>query len=498
MNLSIFTAACCIVSLLYLPGHATAHDHGEGLLALAPSRVLLNADGQNNRWNGIGRIKSRKGSHCTATLIDTRSSGSPVEAPAYLLTNGHCISRRNGLIITDAEIEGTVEFNFFTDSTVYSYPLKRVRWSSMQGVDLAIVELQPTLGELIADGIQPLRLTNQMPEDGRDILSIGAPLYIGTGHLRMAACVHQSSGEILQQPWVWRHTVSNQCKDIAKGSSGSPLLTRDTLEMFAVLNLTNQPSPESFAIERGMEFPPGFPPQAPDSNFGSPVTRLNECFIDGELNTDPQQCRLFPAHSIIFEKPPRQYVKVRLDAQGNEVYPGWNLKFTVDKPFYRYKKVDSPLQCENPVGYSHTIASQDASIDDPVDRQIGINWLCIVGVTSADERPSHGMMRNTLTLAVELQAAGPTSEPRVHIEKNRFGSYEINWLRDSGGLIDRYTMKIGPPAKTDCADPQGFKRLLGSNLVLRRKSLPIKICTYAHDVNGQRSSVREDIVSVTE
>ncbi|MBI6854357.1 trypsin-like peptidase domain-containing protein [Pseudomonas cichorii] len=496
MNLRVFAGACCVASLLHLPA-AAAHDLGEGLISLAPSKVLLEADGQSVHWNGIGRIKSKKGSHCTATLIDTRSPDSPDDAPAYLLTNGHCISRRNGLIITDSEIKGTVQFNFFTDSLAYSYPLKRVNWSSMQGVDLAIVELQPTLASLIADGIQPLRLTNQMPEDGREILSIGAPLYIGTGHLRMAACVHQSSGEILQQPWVWRHTVSNQCKDIAKGSSGSPLLTRDTGEVFAVLNLTNQPSPESSAAKGEVTLPPGFPPQAVDSNFGSPVTSLNECFIDGVLTTDPQQCRLFPVHSILFEKPPGQFAKVRLDALGNEVYPSWDLQFRVDKPFYRYKKVDSPLECENPVGYSATITSRDARIDDPIDARVGINWLCIIGASSADERPSHGMMRNALTLAVELLAAGPTSDPQVHIKKNRFGSYEVNWLSDPG-RIDYYTAKIGPVSTTDCTDPQGFRRRLGSNLVLRKKSLPMKICTYAHDANGQRSSVREDIVSVSE
>ncbi|WP_404823601.1 trypsin-like peptidase domain-containing protein [Pseudomonas capsici] len=496
MNLRVFAGTCCIASLLHLP-KAMAQDPGEGLVSLAPSKVLLEADGHSAHWNGIGRIKSKKGLDCTATLIDTRSPDSPDDAPAYLLTSGHCISRRNGLIITDTEIEGTVQFNFFTDSIPHSYPLKQVHWSSLQGVDLAIVELQPTLASLIAAGIRPLRLTKQMPEDGRNILSIGAPFHISTGHLRMAACVHQSSGVILHQPWVWRHTVSNQCKDISQGSSGSPLLIRDTGEVFAVMNLTNQPSPEGSAVKNEMALPPGFPPQAVGTNFGSPVTSLNECFIDGVLNTDPDQCKLFPVYSITFEKPPRHYAKVRLDALGNEVYPTWDLQFTVDKPLYRYKKVDSALQCENPVGYSGTIASGNARIDDPIDARLGINWLCIVGVSSADERPGPGMMRNALTLAVELQAAGPTSAPKMHIEKNRFGAHQVMWLLEPG-LIDYYTAKIGPPATTNCTDLQGFKRRLGSELMLRKKSLPVKICTYAHDVNGQRSRVREDLVSATE
>lgn len=498
-------AAYCIAGLLPFAGHASDitfntasnSDLGEGLRSLASSKVLLNADGSRAHWNGVGRINSKKGMSCTATLIDTRSADSPPDAPAYVLTNGHCISRQNGLIVTDGEIEGSMQFDFFTDTTARSYPLKRIKWSSMQGVDLAIVELQPTLKTLTDEGIQPIRLASRMPEEGRDILWVGAPLYQDTGHLRMAACVHQSSGEILEQPWVWRRSVSNQCQDVDTGASGSPLLIRDSSEIYAVVNLVSEPlSPDPPDDEE--EFAPGFPILAPGSNFGSPVTHLSQCFVSGVLSTDPSTCSLFPTFSISFDDPsaPRHYAKVRLDADGKALYPGWNLRFTVDKPLYRYKKVDSARDCENPVGYSQAYASQGAVIDEPVDTRIGINWLCIVGIASADERPSPGLMRNALTLAVELQPAGPTAEPRMSIEKTRFSAYSVHWSLDSG-LIDHYRVKIGPPETTDCSDPQGFNRRF-ANLVLRAQSLPKKICTYAYDVNGQRSAVREDLVSAPE
>ncbi|KTB74227.1 hypothetical protein AO068_20640 [Pseudomonas sp. ICMP 3272] len=161
MKPTTITGACCIAALLPFSIHAAA-DLGEGLLSL----VLLNADGSRDHWNDIGRINSRSGSNCTATLIDTRNADSPPDAPAYALTSGHCISRQNGLIITDGEIEGSVQFNFFTDSVARSYPLKRVSWSSMQGVELAIVELQPNLETLIKDGIQPLALAIELQPAG--------------------------------------------------------------------------------------------------------------------------------------------------------------------------------------------------------------------------------------------------------------------------------------------------------------------------------------------
>ncbi|CAM3421137.1 trypsin [Pseudomonas floridensis] len=491
MNLPTLAGVCCLATLLPFYTFATAAEQP----ALTPSQVLLNADGSNDHWNGIGRIKSKTGSQCTATLLDTRSPESPPDAPAYVLTSGHCIDKQVGTIITDRAVEGSMTFNFFTDSTPRSHQLKRINWSSMQGVDLAIVELQPSLESLIAKGIRPIRIASEVPEPGREILWVGAPLHKDTGHLRMAACVHQTSGEILEQPWVWRNTVANQCRDVDTGASGSPMLIRDSAELYAVLNFTNQSSAPSTPANQRDELAPGFPSLPADSNFGNPVTLLNRCFVKGILSTAPEQCSLFPTFSVDFEtlgKQPAQYARVRLDTQGNVVYPGWELRFLIDTPFYRYKKVTSAQQCENPVDYSPAIAAQDAAINDPVDTRIGINWLCIVGVTSEDERPAIGLMRNALTLAMELQPAGPTPAPVVKVQKTRFGTYTVSWSHEPA-LIDYYTVKTGPPQSTDCNDPEGFKGRF-SNLVVRPQSLPLKICTYAHDVNDQPSVLREDVI----
>jgi hypothetical protein len=493
MNLIRFAGLCWLCALLPVAvAHAADSAPAEELNTLAPSRLLLNADGLHDHWNGIGRIASTRGLHCTATLIDTRSPDSPTAAAAYVLTSGHCINRELGVMLADEEIEGTVQFNYFADTTPRSYPLKRVVWSSMQGVDLAIVELEPTLQSLVDDGIQPLRLADTMPAPGRDILWVGAPLYKDTGHLRMAACSHEPSGEILSPPWVWRRSVSNRCKDIDTGASGSPLLIRDSGEVYAVVNLITLSAVSGSADSA----PPGFPPLAHGSNFAMAVTHLHPCFVDGLFNPDPAECHLFPTFSIRFDPVqgrPKQFAKVRIGEDGTEIYPRWGLSFTASVPFYRYKTTDSAPDCESPIGYGNVEAAQNATIDALVNTRIGINWLCIIGLPSADERPSLGLMRNALALAMELQPAGPTAEPHVTIEATRFKTYSVRWALDTG-MIDYYTVKIGPPETTDCSDPEGFRRRFG-DLVLRARSLPKKICTYAHDVNGQPSQLREDIVT---
>lgn len=462
----------CALALYTLAANAQSMDFGDGLENLSPSRVLTNQLGHHDHWRGVGRIQSDDGRTCTASLIDTRTDSNVEASPAYLLTSGHCLYRKNnGVIIADQPVAGTVTFNYFADTIEHQPPfaLKRVNWSRMQGVDLAIVELQASLETLIAAGIVPLQMAEKAPQADTDILIVGAPLAFESPYLRMAACTHQPSGELIEQPWVWRHTVQNQCKDIKEGSSGSPVLTRDTNQLFAVINTT---TPD-------------------DGNFGNPISYLRQCFVAGRFSTDPEICPLFPTFSVEPDAPVRSYAKLRLDAEGNEVYPEWNMAFSINKPFYRYKTVREAIQCENPHDYSHAIEATNARINARIGPQAGIHMLCIVGVDSADERPSPGLMRNALTFATELLAASPPSPAQVQISQ-RAGRYTLNWDYDPR-LISKQTFKSGPAKSTDCEDPAGY-RGAWRTLNVSQNQLPVKVCTYAYDHADQQSEVREDVL----
>jgi hypothetical protein len=465
-----------------------AGDFGEGLGNLAHSKVLENHDGRYNHWNGIGRIMAKGGMHCTATLLDTRSQDSPANAPAYVLTSGHCVEKKNGLIVTDRVVEGEVLFNYFSDTQPRSFALKRINWSSMQGVDLAIIELQTPLSELIAAGIEPIQIARDMPAIGGDILLLGAPLKHGTGYLRLAACTQQQSSDVLEQPWFWRNSVKNQCRDVSEGSSGSPVLLRESNEVFAVLGTSTQGS-------RGqpVELPEGFPAPSPDSNYGSAMTFLRNCFAKGVLVQDPQECALFPTYSITFKSPVKRYAKIALDMHGQAVYPAWDLRFSLDTPFYRYKQVERAHQCESPHHYSTALPTENARISDAIGLRPGMHLLCIIAVTAVDERPSLGMMRNALTLAVELLPPGPTEAPKV-LMKHAGGGYSVSYGQDPR-LFSHYSLKFGPPESTDCFDAQGQRKAATSRpLHFPANKLPLKLCTLAYDLNGQPSAVREDLL----
>ncbi len=481
----------CAFAVCFWAAGAHAKDFGDGLENLSPSRVLTNQNAHSDHWKSIGRIRSDDGSSCTATLIDTRADDSTSATPAYVLTSGHCLYRKdNGVIITDLPVTGTITFNYFADTVEHQqpYPLKRINWSSMQGVDLAIVELHASLDSLIAAGIEPLHIAQKTPAAGADILVVGAPLGFESPYLRMAACTLQQSDEFIEQPWVWRHTVKNQCQDLKQGSSGSPVLTRETNQIVAVLNTTTLSSNGQNAAVVPVD---ETPPLRQSGNFGNPVSYLRQCFVAGQFQTDPEICPLFPTFSVEPSGIAKYHTKVKLSPEGKEIYPDWDMAFAIDKPFYRYKTVRQAIQCENPRDYSPAITAENARINARIGPQTGLHMLCILGVDSADERPSIGLMRNALTLATELQAAGPASPAQVQISR-RADSYVITWHFDTQ-QISKQTLKVGPVSSTDCSDAASY-RGAWRRLILRPHQLPAKVCTIAYDHAGQPSAIREDVL----
>ena len=171
-----------------LPGAliAAPKDFGEGLVNTSAPRLLTNACQEHAHWNGVGRIRNEAQTLCTATLLDTRDA-SGKSGPAYALTSSHCLHRLNGAVQKDLPIKGSISFNYFDDTleSIKTYPLKTLKWGSSQGVDLAIIELQAPLADLLKDGITPLKLADEVPADGNDILALAAPEW---DTLHLSAC----------------------------------------------------------------------------------------------------------------------------------------------------------------------------------------------------------------------------------------------------------------------------------------------------------------------
>ncbi|WP_395609561.1 trypsin-like serine protease [Pseudomonas sp. B22129] len=506
--------------------NAAPKDFGEGLANSGPARMLTNARREHDYWNGIGRIRNDEQTLCTASLLDTRDENG-LSGPAYVVTSSHCLHRLNSSVQKDLPIKGSISFNYFDDTldALKTFPLKTLKWGNSQGADLAIIELHSSLADLIKAGIRPLKLADQVPADGTDILALMAPEW---NTLHLSACVQQASQELVEQPFVWRETMKNQCNGTERGSFGGPLLDRQSNLLFGILSTSTRDQPQERKCQRDApcEVIDGMPAWQPETNYGSPITFLNQCFVKGVLQANSKHCDLYPIVSIAFKNPEpiQQYFTHQPDGKGNDIVPRWNLTFATNTPFYRYKTTRRAIDCENPVHYSSPIKADNAWINDAIDAQAGLHMLCIVGVTSAEQTVTNNMMRNALTLAVELAEPGPTRAPSLTINLDRLGllAYTVIWNLDPP-FMRRYLYKYGPAATTDCASTSNYLSIPGKpeldgededppiDLVyplndsagmpqqkfaqlISVRNTPIKICTYAFDQADQPSTLRIDLL----
>ncbi|MDI3272878.1 trypsin-like peptidase domain-containing protein [Pseudomonas sp. AL03] len=454
-------------------------DYGDGAENFSSPDYLKNKDGKFNYWKGIGKLSGPLG-NCTTFVIDTHSKLD--SDPVYALTSAHCLNKKNGVIDIDKPIEGTITFNYFDDTTdaYKNFPVKKVVWSSIQGIDLGILELDTTQGELKAAGVAPLKLASEAPAEDTDILIVNA----ASGYpLKAAACTHHSSSALFEKPWVWRHSVRNQCKGIVGGSSGSPVLIRATNEVYAVLGTR----------AKDVTRLPGYD-YVESSNYGSPTAILNDCVVDGRINTDPNTCQLYPTASLPLPSDIIQYAKIAIETDGKPLMPTWNFPINVSTRHYRYKQTYIPLDCEKPDGYSPSIDGINALVDVSMGPQPGLNNLCIIGTDSLDNPLPAGTYRNAVTVPTYLHAAGPTPAPELVIFfDKKVNRVSIEWPVRKNEGIDLYQRKYGKPEQTNCDDPQGYTDVT-FNMSRGERDMPLKVCTYAHDTNKQRSAVHEYIL----
>ncbi|WP_226506378.1 trypsin-like peptidase domain-containing protein [Pseudomonas sp. MWU16-30317] len=481
MNLHRYRAAIGLSLTLTLTAPAVIADPP------AP-RFLDNADGLNTLWNGVGKLET-SASGCTAFLIDTRSADH-AQTPAYILTAGHCVDKSPSSVILDQPIEGTVVFNYFKDTaeTRTSVALSQVKWSAMHGADLAIIELDSTLDQLTEAGINPLALTTK-PVDGSEMVILGIP---GAETLQWAGCKSEWAGTLIEAPWVWRHQVKNNCRGVTQGVSGAPAIDPAGNRVFAVIGTTTGGSSADSRQNAPFEVVDGVAHWRDVTNYGSTVEHLPACFAEGRFDSTRQGCGLQPSFSVIpdADQPPLQDMKMRRDERGELIAPSWNYRFSISTPHYRYKAVGDAQECESAVGYSQALDAQDAVIDDILPAQTGVHALCILGVESDQQRSWPGLLRNSVTHAVQLHDPSPARSPRISHE----------WSDDGKLLVLTYVsqphtttlkLKRGLAGEVDCSDEEGYV-FFDHNIAMVRglDEPPLQLCAYGLDSNGALSELK--------
>ncbi|MGX0891463.1 V8-like Glu-specific endopeptidase [Pseudomonas sp. ADAK2 TE3594] len=466
-------------------------DWGEGTPNFAPAERLSNAEGRYTHWQAIGRVEVDSGMTCSGTLIDTRDPDALTQ-PAYVLTSGHCTHPKIGdnEVIVNQPATGRVTFNFFHDTQARSrsYAVSRINWSTLRGQDISIIELDQTLGQLISDGIHPLKLAEHTLAPDTDILIVGAPV---NGFIQRMACKQEHSVAILEGPWRWVGQTSNRCLDVVNGLSGSPQLSRYSNEVVGVLGTTTRGSGRN-RCDKGApcEVVDGTIDKHPDTNYASAAEGLNGCFIAGRFNSRLGTCPMGSAWSFPASSQSSDYIKVERDEQGQIVPWQWHQPFTLDAPYYRYRYTRTLADCQTLDSYSQVQVTQPGvtnQLSSELKEGAGLYFLCLVGQQRPTDVPGQWEGRTPSVYWRWLMEAPAPLTPVYKVELADGNDFDIRVFPVSPDLApDQYRYKNGRVQNVDCDSAQGYQRVSASTGVFHVSAAegPQKVCVKGADLAG--------------
>jgi V8-like Glu-specific endopeptidase len=265
---------------------------------------------ENSRtYNGIGLIKIRDFSSCTGFFIQPKPSQS---APAYVLTNGHCIDLLESLlspseIVVDRNLRSfgrspaILSFTpgYFANSRGRrTYPVKRVLYATMKNNDVALLELSISQKDLIAAGVNPLQLANKPAAVGTKVDIVGVPaekIAFEYQYLHRVSCSMGATVRVREGGYDWKQSLRHRCS-LLGGMSGSPMIAATGNKVVGIVNTGGGSSDRRSllcTLDNPCEVTSDFKPKPTASfNYGQLLDRLPGCFDQGVFNLNLSSCRL--------------------------------------------------------------------------------------------------------------------------------------------------------------------------------------------------------------
>jgi Trypsin-like peptidase domain len=466
-----------------------------------PSVLLSNADG-NNPYSGVVRVQAR--ATCSGVFLATTSDDDPRggDASAWVATNGHCVAfPGTNQVLLDQPGGGSVVFDFFVDtqSRQLRVPIRRVAYATMKGRDLALIELSARVDELRRAGFEPWRPVLTLPADDEPAVIVGAPLQVNpaAAFLRLAACRLEGRAPMLFEfTWHWYGFERTRCADIAPGSSGSPVFSRRTGRIVALINTSNagQPWYTACQIDSPCEPTPTGSVQPENTSYATPLVGIDRCFSGGDFDVDASGCPLDPGHNVGYS-PGQLGAQNPLLASAPLVPPRrtWNVAVT-GTPYYRYKVVPVPAgDCRDLRGYGGVQRTVDRPvIDEPLPTKDGHYMLCGIGGQTRQWGSDWQSLDFPTSARVLIDTVPPTLPASIRITDSG-PAYLIEFF-DLGNEVAVYTYKFGTVGEISCADPAGYRFMFFDFVNVQKIGRPQVFCATPYDGASNPGQVFEALL----
>jgi hypothetical protein len=439
--------------------YAHAQAHAASALPAEDAPLLLSTDPAAERFKPVGKLSAFL--QCTATLI--AGAHPPASStPALILTAGHCAGRfgANDVQI-DVPAPGTWAFTpaYFIDTRNQhqSFRVRRTVYATMKGVDLAVMELDATYGDLANLGVHPMRLYATQPTPTTAIQIAHVPIVgipVNEQFMRLSNCYADTRRPIFEgfNPWLWNEAVPHICQGIRGGSSGSPVVLQNQVEVIGVLNTTVAPQYIGCGPDRPCELEGKAGLVREGVSYYIPVDTIAQALsADGSLDLSKLDAG---DGAKLTRSGGWQTQSTVADAGGGRKPAPWNLTIGEETQQIRYKTgLAQSTDCADAAGYGDPLDAGGQPLKDlELPPAEGIYKICVIGKQvdqSEWQPPDHATV-----MLHQIDDTPPTLGPRIVVSETNdlwlVGAEAREWE-----VVTR-TIKYGPPAQTDCNDPSGY------------------------------------------
>ncbi|GHB62773.1 trypsin-like serine peptidase [Persicitalea jodogahamensis] len=447
--------------------------------------LVSNENGNADLLKAVGQYSG--GSRCTAVFVRLSDNEN---APAYALTNGHCVQDWDpNAVHIDEAVSHKIYFNVFEntpDSARIEVAVRQIAYSTMKGTDLAVVELNATVKQMIDKGIQPLPIARSLPAAGTPIQIFGIPVdNLPSDEWRM----RRTSGtqgrvvdKLLEFSWTWYDFIANDAPGIAGGSSGSPVFGSLADGVSGLINTTAVEGASPCYLGAPCEVVASGTDYRAGTNYALSVLAVTGCVsANGKFDVKAPNCTLDKGNNVAIEGYPLAATNLQdSDLSGRPVQKTWNTTVS-GKAYYRYKIGPAATTApRDPAGYSE-VWPASKMIADSLPKVSGQTILAVLGGNAPTFDATWQQPKYATVARVEIDNTPPTMEPNVSIREDA-DAYSVS-LNFSPPELSDYIYNFGHPDSVSTTNTKDYFRYRRIPFRIP-KGKPIKLVVYGFDSAG--------------